>query len=522
MTESGQVATARPVTSPDAGTAPGEVPRRRLRGWWGGRTLRTQIVVGILVLLVLTCLTIGVATTLGLRGFLTGQLDAQLATIGPRFAQGLEHPNQQPSGPGGSPGPGTIDLRGQTVGTFGARLVSGQLTEAAVIVAANNQVSLDSVSLPASAVADLAALNAGGQPASVDLGSLGAYRVQAFPGADNDLLISGLPLAQLNATVRQLQTVDLIVFAAAITLAGIAGAAWVRWSLRPLHRVASTALEVTRLPLEAGSVALPSGVAEADPRTEVGQVGAALNHLLRHVESALAQREASESRLRQFVADASHELRTPLASIRGYAELARREPGGVPERVGHALGRVESEAGRMGSLVEDLLLLARLDAGRPLGREPVDLCRVAIDALADTRVAGAAHRWLLELPEEPVTVTGDPHRLHQVVVNLLGNARVHTPDGTTVTLKVQPGTPDGKVRLSVTDDGPGIPAEALPTVFERFARADSARSHGSSSHSTGLGLAIVAAVVREHGGEVHVTSRPGQTCFEVLLQSLDF
>ncbi|RBL81417.1 two-component sensor histidine kinase, partial [Streptomyces cavourensis] len=193
--------------------------------------------------------------------------------------------------------------------------------------------------------------------------------------------------------------------------------------------------------------------AEADPRTEVGQVGAALNRMLGHVGSALAARQESETRVRQFVADASHELRTPLASIRGYAELTRRASGGGASAADpvtrHALGRIESEADRMTGLVEDLLLLARLDAGRPLSYESTDLLPLVVDAVSDARVADAAmetgddahHRWRLELPAEPVTVRADPARLQQVLVNLLANARTHTPAGTTVTVSVRPPSP---------------------------------------------------------------------------------
>jgi len=178
---------------------------------------------------------------------------------------------------------------------------------------------------------------------------------------------------------------EVAVFSAALLLTGIIGTAWVRLSLRPLRRVAATATRVTQLPLASGAVSLPERVPDANPRTEVGQVGAAINRMLGHVESALARREKSEARLRRFAADASHELRTPLAAIRGYAELARRNPGPVPDEVAHALSRVQSESARMSVLVDELLLLAQLDAGRPLAAEPVDLTRLAIDVTSDAR-----------------------------------------------------------------------------------------------------------------------------------------
>ena len=255
---------------------------------------------------------------------------------------------------------------------------------------------------------------------------------------------------------------------------------------------------------------------DADPRTEVGQVGAALNHLLENVAAALTARQRSETRVRQFVADASHELRTPLASIRGYAELTRRSAEPVPSDVAHALGRVESEAIRMTGLVDDLLLLARLDSGRPVQHGPVDLSRLVVDATSDARAAGNDHRWDLDVPAEPVVVDGDAERLHQVVANLLANARTHTPAGTSVAVHLT-GKPLGGAALTVVDDGPGIPADLLPDVFERFARADQSRSRAAGS--TGLGLAIVAAVVEAHGGRVSVESAPGRTAFTVLLPS---
>ena len=319
---------------------------------------------------------------------------------------------------------------------------------------------------------------------------------------------------------------------AASVLAGLIGAYTIRSNLRPLRRVAATASRVAELPLDRGEVALSVRVpdVDTDPRTEVGQVGAALNRMLGHVADALAARQASETRVRHFVADASHELRTPLAAIRGYAELTRRVSDAVPPDVAHAMRRVESETTRMTALVEDMLLLARLDSGRPLQAAPVDLSRLVIDAVSDAHVAAPDHHWRLDLPEESVTVTGDPARLHQVLANLLANARTHTPPGTTVTVSLVETVgavslvetvgavslvEAGAVTLTVADDGPGIPANLLPEVFDRFARGDTSRSRAAGS--TGLGLSIVAAVVEAHHGTAEVASRPGHTEFRVRL-----
>jgi two-component system OmpR family sensor kinase len=246
----------------------------------------------------------------------------------------------------------------------------------------------------------------------------------------------------------------------------------------------------------------------------VGQVGAAINRMLGHVSSALTARQESENKVRQFVADASHELRTPLASIRGYAELTRMSGHELPEDVAHAIGRVESEAKRMTSLVEDLLLLARLDAGRDLRPQQFDLTKLLVDAVSDAHAAGPEHEWSLDQPEEPVMISGDQHRLHQAVSNLLTNARVHTPEGTTVSVALA-AEPPGEVTITVADDGPGFPEELQEALFERFARGDNSRSR--TAGSTGLGLAIVRAIVAGHGGTVTAESRPGHTEFRIVL-----
>lgn len=225
-------------------------------------------------------------------------------------------------------------------------------------------------------------------------------------------------------------------------------------------------------------------------------------------------RHASEMRVRQFLANAVHELRNPLAVIRGYTELAQRHQGDCPPEVGQAMSRIDSAAKRMSQLVEDLLLLASLDAGRPLEREAVDLSRLAIDAVSDAHIAGPDHHWEVKLPDEPMVVVGDGAQLHQVLANLLSNAMIHTDAGTTVTTSLA-SDEGGGARITVSDDGPGITPERQPEIFGRFVRGDSSRSRRGAG--TGLGLAIVAAVVEAHNGTIDVHSRPGATTFTIIL-----
>jgi two-component system OmpR family sensor kinase len=348
-----------------------------------------------------------------------------------------------------------------------------------------------------------------------DLPDLGAYRLLATPTAKGTL-ITGISETNDDSTLWALGWALGVVALIGLALAGLLGWVIVRRTLRPLRRVADTAAKVTELRLDRGEVGLTVRVPEldTDPSTEVGQVGAALNRMLHHVDGALAARQASETRARQFVADASHELRTPLAAIRGYAELTQRSRDTIPPQLAHAMRRVHSESARMSTLVDDLLLLARLDSGRPLDLREMDLSRLIVDVISDAHVAGPGHVWRLELPEDPITIVGDAARLHQVLANLVTNARTHTPGGTTVTTALARGPGDG-VTVTVTDNGPGIPPGVLPNIFERFARGDTSRSRAAGS--TGLGLAIVAAVVAAHHGTVEVASRPGHTVFTVKL-----
>ena len=413
----------------------------------------------------------------------------------------------------------------------------------------------------------LLSLEATGRPVTVDIGSLGSYRVLVTKDAETgDTVITGLSMKIDDALVRAQLLIEGAIAVAGTLIVALAGSVMVRSSLAPLKRVACTAERVASQPLARGEVSIDERVPEADLASslEVGQVGSALNTLLGHVEGALAARQRSETQVRQFVADASHELRTPLASIRGYTELIAREgaDAALPEEAVHALDRVHSESLRMTRLVEDLLLLARLDAGRELRRDEVDLVGILLDAVSDAHAAGPDHVWDLSLAvldppaglsedeledfePEPPLVLGDEARLRQVLVNLLANARVHTPAGSHVSVTLtrspaasiegtdtprrlpdgsgaveshearssaQPGGADSQpargaeeLVITIADDGPGIAPEMRDRMFERFARGDASRERRTGS--TGLGMSIALAIVQSHGGTLTVDSR---------------
>ncbi|HXW88505.1 MAG TPA: HAMP domain-containing sensor histidine kinase [Streptosporangiaceae bacterium] len=478
--------------------------------WLAARTLRGRLIAGLLGLLALACATVGAVTYTHLHTVLIGQLDTELTSASLRYTGCVQPPPGAPGPPNGVH-PAPFCAQQQALYAFTAVISDGTVTDSYIASTATRPAKCD---LSVAERAELTAVPVG-RAVTVDLSGHGQYRMTATRTAAGTV-VTGLPLTAVSRTLQQVAIAEVAVFLAALLITGVIGTAWVRASLRPLRRVAATAARVTQLPLASGEVSLTERVPDADPRTEVGQVGAAFNRMLGHVESSLAKRAASEARLRSFAADASHELRTPLASIRGYAELARRQPEPLPDQVAHALSRVESESARMSLLVDELLLLAQLDAGRPLASEPVDLTRLAIDVTSDARVAAPGHRWQLELPDEPVVVSGDEQRLHQVLANLLGNAARHTPAGTATVVAVS--ASEGHAIVSVTDNGPGIPPDLQPDVFERFVRGDSSRSRAAGS--SGLGLAIVQAVTAAHGGQVQVTSRPGETRFTITLPAV--
>jgi two-component system, OmpR family, sensor kinase len=475
-------------------------------------TLRRRLVLSIVALVVAVSAVIGAGSIIALASIQTGTIDGQLqkatSRASTKFGQGQQNPS-------GRPNDDLLQPLGQAAGTLTAYYFAGGGAGGIVLTEDSSRLQLTSSQLDR-----LGDVKVGVAPATMDLGgSLGRYRVAAVqvdnPVLGNAVLVVGLPMSPVYESVRSLLLVVVLVVAAALVAASVVAAVVVRRSLRPLERVAETASTVARMPLERSDALQDVRVPDTDPRTEVGRVGSAFNRMLGHIAGAMQARERSEQKVRQFVADASHELRTPLASVRGYAELTRRMGGDLPKDVVYAMGRIESESIRMTSMVEDLLLLARLDEGREIQFDDVDLTGLVLDAVNDAHAASPEHPIEVDVPDQPVVVVGDAARLHQVIVNLVTNARTHTPDGTRITVGLAPSASGSGVDLTVRDTGQGIDPEFLPKLFERFARADSSRSR--SAGSTGLGLAIVDAVVQAHGGSVDVTSEPGDTVFTVHL-----
>jgi two-component system OmpR family sensor kinase len=465
------------------------------------RSLTARLVVTSVVLVALVGVLVAGSATLAMRSYLTGQLDGKVSdalrrTTGPQFQLG------------GGPGNGsTRQLPGTLIVV---KPVDTSYSPAGGILGDGPNTA---TSLASATVTRLLKQPMDAKPRTVSVAG-DSYRVEATYDTSGNAFVVGLPTDDIDHTLTNMETWFALLTLLGVLVAAAGGTLLVRRQLRPLVAVADAAREVTTQDLSTGETAIATRVPVdlTDPNTEVGQVGSALNTLLDHVDGALAARHRSEQQVRQFVADASHELRTPLSTIHGYAELSRRTPED-PEALAAALDKVETEAGRMSGLVEDLLLLARLDAGRPLADEEVDLTLLLLEAVADARVLAPDHEWRIDLPDEPVVLHGDDARLHQVITNLLNNARSHTPAGTTVSVSAV--AEDGSVRFTVHDDGPGLAPSLVGEAFDRFTRGDSSRTR--SSGGAGLGLSLVSAIAQAHGGRAEVRSQPGDTTFTVTL-----
>jgi two-component system OmpR family sensor kinase len=470
------------------------LPRVRAPRSW---SLQTRLMVTVIGIVALILTLVGVATGALLGSILNENLNARLLS-----AAGA--------------------LRGAPDSTAEDVLTSGRQPEGFLLVLQNQSGLTGAYVTADETVAELgddqiAELLYAMEPrgnATVRVDGVGDYRVLMSGSPSGAFILAGLPTTEVSGIVGQILTTVALVTTGGLLLLGVAIALVIRRSLKPLRSVADTAERVAAMPLSQGAVTIDERVpdAQTDESTEIGRVGHALNTLLDHVDSSLAARQRNEELMRRFVADASHELRTPLASIRGYSELSLRDPS-LSETTGSALERIQAQSLRMTTLVEDLLLLARLDEGQELVFGSVDLTQLAIEAVGDARPAGPAHTWRLDVDEEPVVVAGDSGRLHQVVANLLANARTHTPEGTTVTVSVAREGADAVLR--VHDDGPGVDDAVKGELFERFARAD--RSRARKTGGTGLGLSIARAIVSAHGGALTVDSVPGDTVFTVRL-----
>jgi two-component system OmpR family sensor kinase len=470
-------------------------------------SLRGRLLAALLVLLACGLAVADVATYVSLRSVLLGRVDQQLAAAGDSVERAV------------------LSLRGRNVDEWSLRQlgqiapgVYGQWRDPGgrlwVIDGRSRSAPPSTPRLPAQLPApELPGAGADRAPAAaltvpaVERGGP-AYRVRVTRLAfGRGTLVMALPLADLAATLQRLLVIEAVVTLTVLGAAVAVGLWLVRLGLRPLEDISATAATIAR-----GD--LTRRVARADPDTEVGRLGQDLNRMLGQIEAAFVERRASEERLRRFVGDASHELRTPVAAVRAYAELFRRGADRHPEDLPRLLRRIESEATRMGVLVDDLLLLTRLEQGRPLARRPVDLGAVAAEAVEAARAVDP--RRPLELGvgrTDSVEVLGDQDRLRQVVDNLLANVRAHTPAGAGAWVRVWSDAEADVGVVEVADDGPGLTREQAERVFERFYRADSSRSRvpngASAAGGTGLGLSIVAAIATAHGGRALVRSTPG-------------
>ena len=456
--------------------------------------LRTRLVAGVVLLAAVGLLVAGLAATSALRSYQLDRVDDRLAEAADSPAVRAERGRGM-----GRPGP-PARLPGE--------LFRAVLDEDGTVIGTSSTGRGDEPELPRLTVEQAQERDLEPFTVDADRGD-GQWRVVAVPvqqaGRSGTVLLAS-DLGEVDRTVARLVLLQLVIGAA--VLAGMAAMVLllVRSSLRPL-------LEVEQAASDVAAGRLDARVPERHPATEVGRLGGAFNRMVAQLQGAFAAREASEHRLRRFVADASHELRTPLTSIRGFAELHRQGAVTGPDEVVRIMRRIEDEATRMGLLVEDLLALARLDEQRPMQLEDVDLAVLAADAVHDARAVQPDRRLALHVPG-PLVVRGDEARLRQVLGNLLSNALQHTPPDAAVDVRLREDA--GWAVLEVADDGPGMRPEAAERVFERFYRADASRTRASGG--TGLGLSIVASLVQAHGGRVELDTAPGRgAVFRVLL-----
>jgi two-component system OmpR family sensor kinase len=464
-------------------------------------SLRARLLLAVAAVALVGLVAADIATYTALRSFLVDRVDESLSAAHQPLIRSLFGPlDRSPGGDAGAlaaAAPGAyVELRAPNGYAIVSQSTRGQFTTSRPRLPEH-----------------ISGLPSGGDDGSetfftVDSarGGSGEFRVRAERLPDNSVLMVALPLDDVNSTLHRLLITEIFV-TAAVLLGAVGLGLWlVRVGLRPLRNIEGTAAEI------AGGE-LSSRVPDTDERTEVGRLGIALNTMLERIEDAFAKQQEAERRLRRFVADASHELRTPVSAVGAYAELFERGAQQRPDDLARVLRGVRVETARMQALIEDLLLLTRLDEGRPLERRPVELVGLAGEAVEAAQTISADWPLTIEA-DQPVEVTGDRMRLREVLDNLLANVRTHTPPGTPTTVRVR--SQGDEAVVEVADEGPGLDAEDAARVFERFYRADPSRARDRGG--TGLGLAVVAALVGAHGGRVEVdTSRGDGATFRVRL-----
>ena len=458
-------------------------------------SLRGRLLVGVIALLIIGLAASGIATYATMQNSLVSRIDTQLKSSRAEAVAALTPQERRGPTPTRLPTDTVverIDGGGNVKDVKVSTPFGGTPSSARPVVPSN----LSAQRLPA-------------EPLTVrGTGGIEHFRITYWSedSLGGDTVVLAVPMTDVDATLTQLLELEVIIGATIVLATALLAFVIIELGLRPLRRMGAVAGEIA-----AGD--LSKRVEPATSGTEIGRLGLALNAMLSQIEAAFGQSKASEQRLRRFIADASHELRTPLTSIRGYSEMLRRGAEQSPTDADVARRRIEQESVRMSALVDDMLLIARLDQGRPLESRPVDLQVIARDATADARAVAPQRPITLDAPDT-VIVSGDDTRLRQVVGNLVRNALVHTPPATPVEIAVT--TNNGTAKLSVADHGPGLPAGERQRIFEPFYRADASRSRDSGG--AGLGLSIVSAVVAAHGGRVEVreTSGGGAT-FELQL-----
>ena len=468
------------------------------------RSLRGRLLIGVIGLMVVGLLISDIATYGALQSFLLSRIDTQLTSLTTQYTAVTEL-GGQPGGRGQGPfNTASVDY---PTGTVMERIATDGTVLTTKILFLGTTIPVGRPVLPKSL--PNAGMDTPSAPSTVEgTGGVREFRMTTWPenAFSGDFVVFAIPLTDVQSTLDRLLLLEISISLGVVVATALLALLIIRISLQPLERMRHVAADIA-----AGD--LSRRVEPTTTESEIGRLGLALNGMLSQIEAAFAERSASNMRLRRFVADASHELRTPLTSIRGYSEMLRRGAGKSPSDSELARRRIEEESIRMTGLVDDMLVLARLDQGRPLEQAPVDLQAIARDAVADARAVAPQRQISLDAID-PVVVNGDDTRLRQVVGNLVRNALVHTPQDTAIEIAVS--TADSVGRISVADHGPGLVAEDTNRIFEPFYRADPSRSRDSGG--SGLGLSIVSAVVTAHGGRVKVSETDGGgATFEVEL-----